>query len=189
MRFDDEPEVDDVETIEAQPVDKKAFEEGKNYVDFRVEMAKVHTDKDVSSFPQNPYGDRPTKNNSLFFDDGLRSVDFVLVWKKLVPSDDDERSDVLRQRELDDIHRKEAERVERRDVYEESLIHEGLELEREIVDEEIHFVKVHAPLEVLRRYAEILKLRLPMKEVSHVIFSRILWFPDVCDVTNKIFMC
>ena len=31
--------------------------------------------------------------------------------------------------------------------------------------DEIHFAKVHAPYKVLRRYADILKFRLPMKEV------------------------
>lgn len=166
MRFDEDEPVDEEETIAAEPIDKKAFEKGKNYVDFRAEMAPVGTSRDVTDYPRNPYGDRPTKNDSLFFNDGLRSVDFVLVWKKLVPSNDDERSEVLKHRELVEINKKEAERTERREVYEENLINEGLELEREIVDEEINFVKVHAPLEVLRRYAEILKLRLPMKEVS-----------------------
>lgn len=51
-------------------------------------------------------------------------------------------------------------------IYEENLIAEGLELEYESQKEGVlHFIKVHAPLEVLRRYSEILKLRLPMKEV------------------------
>lgn len=38
----------------------------------------------------------------------------------------------------------------------------------EYVDTEgvsLHFIKLHAPDEVLRRYAEILKLRMPMKMV------------------------
>ena len=51
-------------------------------------------------------------------------------------------------------------------IYEQNLIEEGLELEYESQEEGVlHFIKVHAPLEVLRRYSEILKLRLPMKEV------------------------
>ena len=32
----------------------------------------------------------------------------------------------------------------------------------------LHFVKIFAPTEVLKRYAEILKLRLPMKKFEHV---------------------
>lgn len=55
----------------------------------------------------------------------------------------------------------------KRQVFENNLDKEGLELEHH--DEEgvpLHFVKVHAPDEVLRRYAEILKLRMPMKMVN-----------------------
>lgn len=121
----------------------------------------------VFDYPRSPYGECDTKNESLFFADGLRSVDFVLVWKKLMPHINDERSDVLNQREIEEVNRKEKERDERREAFEKNLVQVGLEIEREVVDEEIHFVKIHAPLEVLRRYAEILKLRLPMKEVSN----------------------
>lgn len=32
--------------------------------------------------------------------------------------------------------------------------------------EEVHFLKVHAPYEVLTRYAEILKVRMPVKKVG-----------------------
>lgn len=43
---------------------------------------------------------------------------------------------------------------------------EGLQLEYEQAEPNgLHFIKVHAPKEVLRCYAEILKLRLPMKEL------------------------
>lgn len=42
---------------------------------------------------------------------------------------------------------------------------EGLEIEYEPSEPNgLCFLKIHAPREVLRRYAEILKLRLPMKE-------------------------
>lgn len=140
----------------------------KTDTDIHIRMNPGKAGDDVADYPQNPYGERDTKNNSLFFEDGVRSVDFVLAWKKLVPSNDSSKSDALRHKELDEIEKKEGERTEKREVFEENLINEGLELERTVVDEEINFVKIHAPLEVLRRYAEILKLRLPMKEVSHV---------------------
>lgn len=51
-------------------------------------------------------------------------------------------------------------------VFEENLINEGLELERENAIDGLYFIKIHAPSEVLRRYSEILKLRMPMKEVG-----------------------
>lgn len=101
---------------------------------------------------------------SLFFNDQERTVDYVLVWKELLPYERDDRT--VTQKDIDEMKRKEESRSEKRETFEENLILEGLELERCIVDDEIHFVKIHAPLDVLRRYAEILKLRLPMKEVS-----------------------
>lgn len=51
-------------------------------------------------------------------------------------------------------------------VFEKNLLHEGLELEYERAESNgLRFIKIHAPQEVLRRYSEILKLRMPMKEV------------------------
>lgn len=153
MHFDDNDDDEDFEVVSKSNMD----------VHLHMEGPPSH---DVADYPQNPYGQREGRNESLFFADGERSVDFVLAWKKLMPKDDDERSDALRQKELNEIEEKEKARTGRREVFEENLINEGLEIERETVDDEINFVKIHAPLEVLRRYAEILKLRLPMKEVS-----------------------
>ncbi|CAH1722389.1 unnamed protein product [Chironomus riparius] len=120
---------------------------------------------DETDYPENPFGDREgTTNPSLFFDDGSRSVDYVLVWKKILPPDDYDETDALKAKELDKITKEEEARASRRQVFEENLQIEGLQLEKYVVDDEIHFVKIHAPLEVLRRYAEILKLRMPMKE-------------------------
>ena len=153
MRFDDDIDLDEDAEI-------------NNEMDSRVGN-NLKRSNSVIEYPQNPYGESGTKNDSLFFADGVRSIDFVLVWKKLMPHTDDEKSDALNQRDIDEVNKKESERNERREVFEAHLIEEGLEIEREVVDEEINFVKIHAPLEVLRRYAEILKLRLPMKEVSN----------------------
>lgn len=57
------------------------------------------------------------------------------------------------------------EHVQRRKTFEASLQQTGLILERE-VNQRIHFVKIHVPREVLCQYAEILKLRMPIKDVS-----------------------
>ncbi|EAT41725.1 AAEL006656-PA [Aedes aegypti] len=99
--------------------------------------------------PCNPYGETPSVNNSLYFADGVKSVDFVLVWKTSLE---------------EEIHLEEI-REKKRFIFEQNLIRDGLELERELIENEIHFIKIHAPLEVLRRYSEILKLRMPMKEI------------------------
>ncbi|XP_069685470.1 anoctamin-5-like isoform X2 [Periplaneta americana] len=91
---------------------------------------------------------QPASRSSLFFHDGIRSVDFVLVWDDLVKHSNSKASE------------------EKRRVFEKNLEREGLELEYEKREPNgLNFIKVHAPLEVLRRYSEILKLRMPMKEI------------------------
>ncbi|XP_017761030.1 PREDICTED: anoctamin-1 isoform X1 [Eufriesea mexicana] len=89
---------------------------------------------------------------SLYFHDEIRTIDFVLVW---------------------DEYNVEAQKyhcTEYRRVFEKNLEKEGLQLEYEQAEPNgLHFIKIHAPREVLRRYAEILKLRLPMKELSGMI--------------------
>jgi hypothetical protein len=84
---------------------------------------------------------------TIYFTDGMRSVDFILVWDAFT----------------EDAVKPEAQ--EKRKIFEANLAKEGLELE--YVPQEsngLNFVKIHAPQEVLRRYGEILKLRMPMRE-------------------------
>lgn len=78
------------------------------------------------------------------FQDGERSVDFVLAY-----SGDD----------------KSIENENKRHIFETNLEKEGLQLERDKT-QRIYFVKVHAPTEVLSRYSEILKIKLPMKPLE-----------------------
>lgn len=128
----------------------------------------VHVDnfppEDEPDFGKNPFGGRLSTNQSLFFEDGKRSVDYVLVWKSLIV--DENETDHHAASKAKELKR---QRAEKREVFQENLLVEGLELETYVIDDEIHFIKLHAPLEVLRRYAEILKLRLPMKEVSKLM--------------------
>uniref|UniRef100_A0A336LP51 Anoctamin n=1 Tax=Culicoides sonorensis TaxID=179676 RepID=A0A336LP51_CULSO len=121
-----------------------------------IEMRETYKDRVPDEYdptldcPDNPFGENVV-NPSLYFNDGQRSVDFVLVWRE------DFAESPGRQ-----------ERAAKRATFEENLVTEGLELEHELIDDEFHFVKVHATTEVLRRYAEILKLRMPMKEIPGV---------------------
>lgn len=59
--------------------------------------------------------------------------------------------------------------IKKRETFEANLEKEGLHLERDNT-QRIHFIKIHAPREVLYRYAEILKIKLPMKKVFDTIF-------------------
>ncbi|KAM7226140.1 hypothetical protein CapIbe_022285 [Capra ibex] len=64
----------------------------------------------------------------------------------------------------------------RREEYEGNLVEAGLELERdEDVSTKIHgvgFVKIHAPWNVLCREAEFLKLKMPTKKLYHISETR-----------------
>ncbi|VEN48394.1 unnamed protein product [Callosobruchus maculatus] len=53
--------------------------------------------------------------------------------------------------------------VQKRKVFETNLENVGLLLERE-ENQRIHFVKIHVPKDVLCQYAELLKMRLPIKD-------------------------
>ena len=86
-------------------------------------------------------------------------VDFILVWSSL-EKDNSSFYDLEENRN----------RSIKRETFEKNLRNEGLLLENEKAPEGcangMNFVKITAPPEVLERYAEILKLRLPMKKVS-----------------------
>ncbi|CAG9825058.1 unnamed protein product [Phaedon cochleariae] len=83
----------------------------------------------------------------IFFKDSVRSVDYVLVWDGF------------------DQHSITPEAYMKRQIFEMNLLKEGLEIEYEAQEPNgLNFVKIHAPKEILRRYSEILKLRMPMKE-------------------------
>lgn len=86
-------------------------------------------------------------NPSLTFHDGVRTIDYVLVW------------------EANNVDATTQEAIEYRRIFEENLENEGLQIEREAPENlyGLNFVKLHAPVSVLRDYSEILKLRMPMK--------------------------
>nr|XP_012142541.1 PREDICTED: anoctamin-1 isoform X1 [Megachile rotundata] len=91
---------------------------------------------------------------SLYFRDEIRTIDFVLVWDEY------------------DTGAQTYRNTEYRRIFEKNLEKEGLNLEYEQAEPNgLHFIKVHAPRDVLRRYAEILKLRLPMKELPGMVIS------------------
>ncbi|XP_067142295.1 anoctamin-1-like [Centruroides vittatus] len=86
---------------------------------------------------------------SAYFDDGIRRIDFVLVYDKNSPM------------------------REARETFEENLKYEGLELEYAKNEEaELEFVKIHAPWEVLSRYGEIMQFKMPIKEPADFDISK-----------------
>ncbi|KAF7662038.1 hypothetical protein LDENG_00247170, partial [Lucifuga dentata] len=95
------------------------------------------------------YNDKP---NTLFFNDGVRRIDFILVYE-----DEDKK-------EFEKRHMYQR-RKRRREYFEASLMKMGMELEatRSVVDEKLMFVKVHMPWDMLCTYAEVLHIKLPIQ--------------------------
>ncbi|XP_074127461.1 anoctamin-4 isoform X5 [Sminthopsis crassicaudata] len=85
----------------------------------------------------------PEKNrsNGLYFRDGKCRIDYILVYRKTNPQ------------------------TEKREVFERNIRAEGLQMEKEssVINNDIIFVKLHAPWEVLGRYAEVMNVRMPFR--------------------------
>lgn len=65
-----------------------------------------------------------------------------------------------------------VEHNKKRNVFEENLMKEGLHIEKdEFENFQIHFVKIHVPLYVLKRYSELLKFKIPLKNVRTHTYS------------------
>uniref|UniRef100_A0A452R3F5 Anoctamin n=1 Tax=Ursus americanus TaxID=9643 RepID=A0A452R3F5_URSAM len=119
------------------------------------------------------------KPDSLFFNDGQRRIDFVLVYE------DESRKETNKKGSNEKQRRK-------RRAYESNLMCDGLHLEatRSILDDKLVFVKVHAPWEVLCTYAEIMHIKLPLKpndlKTRSSAFGNFSWFTKVLQVDESI---
>ncbi|KAM3673059.1 anoctamin-4 isoform 1-T1 [Ammospiza maritima maritima] len=81
------------------------------------------------------------KTNGLYFRDGKCRIDYILVYRKSNPQ------------------------TEKREVFERNIRAEGLQMEKEssLTNSDIIFVKLHAPWEVLGKYAELMNVRMPFR--------------------------
>ncbi|XP_051886779.1 anoctamin-6 isoform X2 [Pristis pectinata] len=92
--------------------------------------------------------------DSVFFADGQRRIDFILVYEE----EPRKQGDQKRMRSILSKKRKRA-------FFQENLKEAGLEIEatRSVLDFKTIFLKLHAPWEVLCRYAEVLHIKLPLQ--------------------------
>ncbi|XP_061273024.1 anoctamin-4 isoform X4 [Bos javanicus] len=94
----------------------------------------------------------PEKNklNGLYFRDGKCRIDYILVYRKSNPQ------------------------MEKREVFERNIRAEGLQMEKEssLINSDIIFVKLHAPWEVLGRYAEQMNVRMPFRRKIYYLPRR-----------------
>ncbi|NP_001428231.1 anoctamin-5 isoform m [Homo sapiens] len=101
------------------------------------------------SFQMSEFQKNQQSKDSIFFRDGIRQIDFVLSY-------------------VDDVKKDAELKAERRKEFETNLRKTGLELEiedkRDSEDGRTYFVKIHAPWEVLVTYAEVLGIKMPIKE-------------------------
>lgn len=110
--------------------------------------------------------DRGKYSRSLYFEDGERVIDFVIVYMK----GKDEKAS------------KETRKLLRRQ-FTESLLEEGLQMEWvKSNDAGLKFIKLHAPWDVLICYAEIMKLKMPMKQVREPVLPLICSIAILCNM-------
>ncbi|XP_075693112.1 anoctamin-3 isoform X1 [Rhinoderma darwinii] len=99
------------------------------------------TNREKLKFPTHTKPNEMTSVASLglYFKDGIKRIDYILVYKKSSPQ------------------------IEKRSTFEKNLRAEGLMLEREnsITNNDIMFVKVHCPWDTLCKYAERMNIRMP----------------------------
>ncbi|KAK3580687.1 hypothetical protein CHS0354_017969 [Potamilus streckersoni] len=91
----------------------------------------------------------PKDDDNLFFNNGVDRIDYILAYE---PGTGEE----------------ETAKKERRKVFERELEKEGLKLEHEDKTKsksgKVCFVKIHAPWEVLTKYAELMHMHMPLTE-------------------------
>ncbi|KAL4232704.1 Anoctamin-4 [Mactra antiquata] len=89
----------------------------------------------------------PAKEETLYFNDGVRRIDYMLAYEPGTTADKENR-------------------VAKRDYFEKQLIKEGLQLEREAADAsksgKVAFVKIHASWDILARGAELTNMKMPL---------------------------
>ncbi|XP_077372212.1 anoctamin-3 isoform X2 [Festucalex cinctus] len=133
-------------------------EDGKDDYTEESEATACETRIDGSLLPRKPStrakleartdslkGRNPSDPSGLFFRDGKKRIDYILVYKKSSPL------------------------VEKRCTFEKNLRAQGLMLEKEpsLTNNDIMFVKIHTPWDTLCKYAEQMNIRMPFRKKSH----------------------
>ncbi|XP_025271261.1 anoctamin-4 isoform X2 [Camponotus floridanus] len=111
-------------------------------------------------------------SETLYFRDGHRRIDMVLVYQE-------ENEGVMTEIE--------ARRREHRRVFQQNLLKEGLQLELEpkenSFDGKTYFLKLHIPWKIKVQYAEVMSLKLPTKRFKTIPVKT--WDTDGAKETSK----
>ncbi|XP_023144192.2 anoctamin-4 isoform X1 [Amphiprion ocellaris] len=91
-----------------------------------------------------------SKSSSLCFSDGKSRIDYILVY------------------------RKSSSQSEKREIFERNIRAEGLYMEKEasLTNSDVIFLKLHAPWDVLCRYAELMNIRMPFRRKIFYLHRR-----------------
>ncbi|KAM6962138.1 anoctamin-6 [Tautogolabrus adspersus] len=115
-------------------------------------LPTYHSIKEGAKIAKAQLAEFNDKPDSLFFNDGVRRIDFILVYEDEDKKDFEKRHAYQR-------------RKRQREYFEASLMKMGMELEatESVIDEELMFLKVHMPWDKLCTYAEVLHIKLPIQ--------------------------
>ncbi|XP_077091319.1 anoctamin-6 [Siphateles boraxobius] len=125
-------------------------------------MSELDYSEQVPTYKSRPDGEAAPKvkqvdfngnSDSLFFNDGMRKIDLVLVYEDESKNVSEKRGSLY------------SRKQKRRECFEGSLMDFGVELEatQSVIDEKMFYVKLHMPFETLCSYAEVLHIRLPIQ--------------------------
>jgi Dimerisation domain of Ca+-activated chloride-channel, anoctamin len=110
--------------------------------------------------------------STLFFSDGIRSIDYVLVCKKSFLQNNQNMDDEKQTKEIEEFEKREAIKIVKRHTFEENLINEGLELET-YANDVFEFVKSKYFVNSYTFYCKFLKIfksfRSPMISSQFII--------------------
>ncbi|KAM9313105.1 anoctamin-4 [Gastrophryne carolinensis] len=135
---------DDMEAANSPSKDDDSLLHVGNLTSMSDEVSRLDAEGELPSVPEK------SKTNGLFFNDGKCRIDYILVYRKSSPQS------------------------EKREVFERNIRAEGLQIEKElsITNGDIMFVKLHAPWEVLGRYAELMNVRMPFRRKIYYLHRR-----------------
>nr|DBA30962.1 TPA: hypothetical protein GDO54_006883 [Pyxicephalus adspersus] len=135
---------DDMEAANSPSKDDDSLLHAGNLTSMSDEVSRLDAEGEIPNVPEK------NKSNGLFFNDGKCRIDYILVYRKSSPQS------------------------EKREIFERNIRAEGLQIEKEssITNSDIMFVKVHAPWEVLGRYAELMNVRMPFRRKIYYLHRR-----------------
>ncbi|XP_016340256.1 anoctamin-7-like [Sinocyclocheilus anshuiensis] len=136
----------------------------------------------------------PVQPQGNYFRDGQTKIDFVLVWEVMVrrkcrsrgQSQGEEAVEAAQEESRSE--RRKAQLAQWRDKFIQNLQSAGLLMEKEessSVKKTVHYLKLHAPWDVLVYYAEELRLRAPLQVQPHPDYNtsarvlQKLWVPNI----------